>query len=169
MARRGIQRNCLKPKNKKSKQIRVKFTHHIASIVDHVFDGDNYILFDTDDLLFDEKVMHYGCSFHTTPKRNWFTTYQCANSSKVQLGKNTECNVVSVGNVKIKMHDYIVRTLTRVRHVLQLKKNLIILSTLNSAGCQYISKDGFLQVVLGALVMMRRIKHIAYMSFKGRQ
>ena len=42
--------------------------------------------------------------------------------------------------MKIKMYDGVVRTLTKVRHVLDLKKNLISLSTLDVKGYQYLGE-----------------------------
>ena len=41
------------------------------------------------------------------------------------MGNNSFCKLVGIGSIQIKMHDGIVRTLTEVRHVLKLKKNLV--------------------------------------------
>ena len=49
--------------------------------------------------------MDSSYSFHATLNKNWFNTYQCMDSSKVQLGNNSKCNVIGVGNVRIIMHD----------------------------------------------------------------
>nr|GEW22460.1 retrovirus-related Pol polyprotein from transposon TNT 1-94 [Tanacetum cinerariifolium] len=40
-----------------------------------------------------------------------------------------------IGNIQVKMHDSVVRTITRVRHVPDLKRNLISLSTLKANRC----------------------------------
>jgi len=42
--------------------------------------------------------------------------------------------IVGIGTIKIKMHDGIVRTLTEVRHIPELKKNLFSTSGLNTIG-----------------------------------
>lgn len=60
-----------------------------------------------------------------------------------------------MGSVKIKMHDGVVRTLTEVRHVPDMSKNLISLTTLDLGGCQFVGGDGVLKVVKGALVVMK--------------
>jgi hypothetical protein len=60
------------------------------------------------------------------------------------MGNNIVCNVVSKGTVQIKMHDGIVSTLTDVRHIPDLKKNLISLDILEALGC----KNMQLKVVL---------------------
>ncbi|CAL9127782.1 unnamed protein product, partial [Musa textilis] len=53
------------------------------------------------------------------------------------MGNNAACDVIGKGTIRIKMHDGIVRTLTNVRHVPDLKKNLISLGTLEALGCKY--------------------------------
>lgn len=53
------------------------------------------------------------------------------NSGKVRLGDNTKYDAMNVGNVRIRMNKDIVRTLTGVKHVLKLKKNLVSLSSLD--------------------------------------
>lgn len=88
-------------------------------------------------------------------------------NSKVQLRNNDECDVVGVGNVKIKMHNSIMRTLIEVTHVPELKKNLISLSTLNSTRCQHNLECEVLKVVQDALVMMRVIKHKGLYELQG--
>lgn len=44
--------------------------------------------------------------------------------NKVQLGNNVECDIVGVGDIRIRMYDGIVRILTRVRHVSDMKNKL---------------------------------------------
>ena len=47
------------------------------------------------------------------------------------------------------------RTLSDVKHVLDLRKNLISLGILDSNGYGYKSKGGVLKVIKGALVVMK--------------
>ena len=53
------------------------------------------------------------------------------------------------------MHHDIIRTLTDVRHVLELKKNLISLGTLDSKGCTYKARGGVLRISKGVVVVMK--------------
>ena len=50
------------------------------------------------------------------------------------LGNNVNCKVVGIGSIRIKIYDSIVRTLSDVRRVPELKKNLISLGMLDSNG-----------------------------------
>ncbi|KAJ4976637.1 hypothetical protein NE237_001743 [Protea cynaroides] len=89
------------------------------------------------------------------PNRDWFTTYKAIEGASVLMGNNVVCKIVGIGTVRIKCHDGIVRTLTDVRHIPDLKKNLISLSTLNSIGCSYTGGGGALKVSKGSLVVMK--------------
>ncbi|GJU74030.1 retrovirus-related pol polyprotein from transposon TNT 1-94 [Tanacetum coccineum] len=76
----------------------------------------------------------------------------------VFMGNDSPCKVVGIGTIRIKMHDGVVRTLTDVRHVPDLKKNLISLGVLDSKGFKYRSENGVLRVSKGALVVMKATK-----------
>ena len=52
----------------------------------------------------------------------------------VLLGNSVSCKVVGIGTIMIKMFDGVIRKLQNVRHVPELKKNLISLGTLDSLG-----------------------------------
>jgi len=71
------------------------------------------------------------------------------------MGNNAAYDVVGIGTIRIKMHDGIVRTLTNVRHVLDLKKNLISLGILEALGCKYTTEGGVMKVSISALVVMK--------------
>lgn len=84
------------------------------------------------------------------------------------MGNNAECNVVSIGNVRIRIHNSIMRTLTQVRHVLELKKNLIFFSTLDLDGCQYTLECGILKVARATLMIINGIKHNSLFELQGK-
>ena len=71
------------------------------------------------------------------------------------MGNNASCKVAGIGIVHIKMFDGVVRTLGDVKHVLDLKRNLISLSTLDTKGYKYTSEGGVLKISKGALVKMK--------------
>ena len=53
------------------------------------------------------------------------------------MGNDASYKTTSVGTIRIKMCDGIVRMLVDVMHVPYLKRNLILLSTLDSKGYKY--------------------------------
>ncbi|XP_077221004.1 uncharacterized protein LOC143854779 [Tasmannia lanceolata] len=75
--------------------------------------------------------------------------------AKVLMGNNNSCKTVGMGTMNIKIYDGTIRTLTGVRHVPELKKNLISLGALNTSGCRFTGDGGTLKVVKGSLVVMK--------------
>lgn len=71
------------------------------------------------------------------------------------MRNNTLCKIVGVGTVRLKIFDGVIRILTDVRHVSELKRNLISWSTLDSKRHKYTGKCGVLKVNREALVVMR--------------
>jgi hypothetical protein len=90
-----------------------------------------------------------------SPKKDWFTTYESANGGLVFMGNDVAYRIVGIGTIRIRMHDGIVRTLKNVRHILDLKKNLISLGTLDSLGYKYSGEGGVIRVSKGPLVMVQ--------------
>ena len=103
----------------------------------------------------DEWILDSGCSYHMCPNRDWFTTYREINGGSILMGNNVACKTFGIRIVKIKMYDGIVRTLAEVRHVPDMKKNLVSLGALDSDGCKFSAEGGVMKVVKGALVLMR--------------
>ena len=90
-----------------------------------------------------------------TPKKDRFDTYKPYNDSMVQMGNDATCSVFGIGTVKIKMFDGVVRVLSNVRHVPDLRKNLISLGVLDDLGYSYSSNGGIMKITKCALMVMK--------------
>ncbi|KAG8496765.1 hypothetical protein CXB51_007998 [Gossypium anomalum] len=90
----------------------------------------------------DEWILDSGCTFHMSPNRDWFTTYETMSERVVLMENNVSCKITGVETIKVKMFDRVVKTLSDIRHVPELKRNLISLSTLDSKGYRYTAKNG---------------------------
>jgi len=55
----------------------------------------------------------------------------------VLIGNNMPYKTIGIGSIKIKMHDGIIRMLSNIQHVPDLKKNLNFLGTLDSNGYKF--------------------------------
>ena len=86
---------------------------------------------------------------------DWFSTYEPVNKGAVLMGNNASCKVVGIGTIHIKMFDGVVRTLGDVKHVPNLTRNLVFLSTLDAKGYKYTSEGRVLKISKGAVVMMK--------------
>ncbi|KAG8498521.1 hypothetical protein CXB51_004926 [Gossypium anomalum] len=86
---------------------------------------------------------------------DWFTTYETVSEGVFLMRNNALCKIVSVGTIKFKMFDEVVRTLSDVQHVPELKRNLISLSTLDSKGYKYTVESEVLEISKGSLFGMK--------------
>ncbi|KAK3038197.1 hypothetical protein RJ639_030304 [Escallonia herrerae] len=112
-------------------------------------------------------ILDTGCSYHMCPNRDWFATYRSFDGGKVLMGNDVACKVVGISSIRIRMHDGIVRTLTYVRHVPELRKNLISLGTLDSNGCSYRAAGGVMRIMKGALVVTKGLKQNSLYLLQG--
>ena len=71
------------------------------------------------------------------------------------MGNDASCKVVGIGNIRIKMFDGVIGTLCDVRHVHDLRKNLISLGTLDGNGFYYKFSNGAMKVSKGVLTVMK--------------
>ena len=108
------------------------------------------------DHLTDYWILDSACSYHMTPNKDWFNTYRSVNSGSVLMGNDASCKVAGIGNIIIKMFDGVVRTLCDVRPILDLRKNMISLGTLDCNGFSYKSTNGVMKVSKGAMRVMKR-------------
>lgn len=106
---------------------------------DHI-DGDLLITFDGNTRVGDEWILDSSCMFHVTPNRDWFATYELVPKDTMVMGNNASCMITGTGIVQIKMFDGVIRTLGDVMHVLDVKKSLISLCTLDSKGTSTLVK-----------------------------
>ena len=90
--------------------------------------------------------------------RNWSISYQSVDEGVVFMGNDISCKTVGVGSIRIRMFDGIVRELTDVRYVPELKSNLISMGVLDSCGYKYTGQGGVLTLSKGNLVVMKATK-----------
>nr|GEW33082.1 hypothetical protein [Tanacetum cinerariifolium] len=121
------------------------------------YDGDVYLAIDTEKSR-DELIVNSGCTFHMIHHRSWLTTYGSFNGGNVYMGNHSICPIIRKGNIQVKMHDGVVGTITGVRHVLDLKRNMISLTTLEANGCKYSGEGRVIKIFKGALVLIKAIQ-----------
>ena len=86
-------------------------------------------------------VVDSGASFHATPDRKHFLDYVQGEFGQVHMGDNAPCKIVGMGKVKINQYNGNQWLLKDVRHVPDLRKNLILIGQLASEGCISIFTD----------------------------
>ncbi|GFS32936.1 hypothetical protein Acr_00g0025470 [Actinidia rufa] len=90
-------------------------------------------------------VLDSGSAYHLCRDREVFSTYAPC-EGRVWMANNTASRVVGRGSVQFYMADGRSVTLTEVRHVPNLRKNLISIGMLDSKGCSLDTSGGTLRV-----------------------
>jgi hypothetical protein len=151
--------DCWKLKNKEKRKNKSQEDGKAVVVFNDSSDsGDVLIAFVVCVSMNFEWILDSACSYHVCINKYWFSTYEpMQNGGLVRMGDNTPCEVIVIGSVKIKTHDGMTCTLTDVRHVLTMFRNLISLSTLDNMWYKYFASSGVLKVSKGSLVVMKGV------------
>jgi hypothetical protein len=79
------------------------------------------------------------------------------------MGDNHALEIAGIGTIKLKMYDGLIRTIIGVRHVKDLRKNLLSVGQFDSLGCKIRTDNGIMKIVKGALVVLKARKTVANM------
>ena len=102
-----------------------------------------------------------------TPRRNLFFKYKSIDGGSVRMGNNMTCSMVGIGSIKFKMWDGTIKILAEVRHIPDLKRNLVSLGMLNKKGYSYKSKGVVLRVMKGSLVVLKGLLQNGHYVLQG--
>ena len=103
----------------------------------------------------DSWVVDSGASFHATPDRKHFHDYVQGYFGHVRLGDDKPYKLIGTGKVFIKKQNGNQWLLKEVRHVLDLKKNVISIGNLGGEGCVTTFTDKTWNVTKGSLVIAK--------------
>ncbi|RVW87889.1 Retrovirus-related Pol polyprotein from transposon TNT 1-94 [Vitis vinifera] len=103
----------------------------------------------------DDWVLDSGASFHTTPHREIIQNYVAGDFGKVYLADGSALDVVGLGDVRISLPNGSVWLLEKVRHIPDLKRNLISVGQLDDEGHAILFVGGTWKVTKGARVLAR--------------
>ena len=126
-------------------------------VADQEIKDDHLVVSDGHRRYTDVWILDSACSHDYTPNRSWFVTYTKIDEGTVTLGDDHPCKGVGIGSIRMRMFDGIVQTLTNVKHVPKLKKNLMSLDYLERSGFNFSSRarSGVLNISNGAMVVIR--------------
>ena len=99
--------------------------------------------------------MDSGASFHTTPHQEIIQNYVAGDFGKVYLADGTTLDVVGMGNVRILLPNGSVWLLEKVRHIPELRRNLIFVGQLDDEGHAILFVGGTWKVTKGVRVLAR--------------
>ena len=79
-------------------------------------------------------VIDSGASFHATPSRDFFTTYEANDLGVVKMGNNEVSKIVGKGDVHVVTNAGYKLMLKGVRHIPDLRLNLLFTGVLDDEG-----------------------------------
>ena len=85
-------------------------------------------------IITNEWILDSGCFGNCFPHRDWISSFTPLDTGVVLLGDDSACRTEGIGNIRVKMHDDMIRELVDVSYVSTLKKNLISLGMLEKKG-----------------------------------
>jgi hypothetical protein len=144
-----LKKDCRAPKKQRDGQ---QERNQEANVIGDVLQ-DALIL--SVDNIFKSWVVDSGASFHATPHRKHILDYVQGDFGQVHLGDDAPCKIVEMGKVKIKQRNGNQWLLKEVRHIPDLRKNLISTGQLASEGCISIFTDKTWKVIKGSLVIAK--------------
>uniref|UniRef100_A0A2N9EY29 CCHC-type domain-containing protein n=1 Tax=Fagus sylvatica TaxID=28930 RepID=A0A2N9EY29_FAGSY len=100
-------------------------------------------------------VLDSGASFHTNAHREIIQNYVAGDFSKVYLADDKALDVVGMGDVRITLPNGSIWLLQKVRHVPELKRNLISIGQLDIEGHAILFVGGTWKITKGAMVVAR--------------
>ncbi|RVX16420.1 Retrovirus-related Pol polyprotein from transposon TNT 1-94 [Vitis vinifera] len=103
----------------------------------------------------DDWVLDSGASFHTTPHREIIQNYVAGDFGKVYLADGSALDVVGLGDVRISLPNGSIWLLEKVRHIPDLRRNLIYVGQLDDEGHAILFVGGTWKVTKGARVLAR--------------
>ena len=99
--------------------------------------------------------MDSGASFHTTPHREIIQNYVTGDFGKVYLADGSALDVVDMGDVRILLPNGSIWLLEKVRHIPDLRRNLISIGQLDNEGYVILFVCGTWKVTKGTRVLAR--------------
>ena len=102
--------------------------------------------------------MDSGVSFHTTPQREIIQNYVAGNFGKVYLADGLALDVMGMGDFQILLPNGSVWLLEKVRHIPDLRRNLISVRQLDDEGHAILFVGGTWKVTKGVRVLDREKK-----------
>ena len=100
-------------------------------------------------------ILDSGCTFHMSPFKDYFIEYHEFDGGRVMMGNNAMCRIISIGSVKLRLHNGTLLMIKQVRHVPDLKRNLISLGMFNQMGYNISLESGDLRVMNGSKTILK--------------
>ncbi|KAJ8466528.1 hypothetical protein OPV22_029080 [Ensete ventricosum] len=155
---------CKQPKKNKKRGKEVEHTESKENITATV-QGSDYLILSTSDDIFSyvcqdlKWIIDTGASYHATPRREFFATYRSGNFGVVKMGNYDTANIIGMGDIHIKTNLGCKLVLKDVRHVVDLRLNLISVGRLDDEDFDVRFHKGQWKLSKGSLIVANGKKY----------
>jgi hypothetical protein len=105
---------------------------------------------------YDEWVIDTATSYHVTLRREFFTSYKAEYLGRVKMGNKSYADIVGIGDICVEANTRYTLKLKDVRHILDMRLNLIFVNVLDKEGYESHLGNGKWKLFKGSLVFARR-------------
>ena len=102
-----------------------------------------------------EWVIDLAASCHVTLRKELFTSYKAGNFERVKMGNDSYADIVGIGDICVRANTGYTLILKDVRHVPDIRLNLISTHVLDKEGYDNYFHDGKWRLSKGSLVFAR--------------
>jgi transposase InsO family protein len=103
----------------------------------------------------EEWVVDTAASYHATPNKEIFTSYKAGDFGMVRMGNTSNSKIVGVGNIRVQTNVGCTLILKDVRHIPDLRLNLISGNILDKEGYESYFGKGIWKLTKGSLVVAK--------------
>lgn len=102
-----------------------------------------------------EWLVDTGASYHCVPKREYFLNYQAGDFGSVKMGNQSSASIVGIGDIRVKTNVGCMLTLKGVRHIPDLRLNLLSAHILDQEGFRHTFESGKWKLSKGSMTIAR--------------
>ncbi|WVY90442.1 hypothetical protein V8G54_035956 [Vigna mungo] len=125
----------------------------------------NYLNITFDDCTW---IVDTGASFHVTPHEGFFSSYKKGDFGTMKMGNHVTSKIVGIGEVTLTTENGTRLVLKEVRHVPEMRLNLISVGKLDDAGMNNQFSDGKWKLCRGSMIVARGKKEGSLYCMQGK-
>uniref|UniRef100_A0A3Q7IYR6 Retrovirus-related Pol polyprotein from transposon TNT 1-94-like beta-barrel domain-containing protein n=1 Tax=Solanum lycopersicum TaxID=4081 RepID=A0A3Q7IYR6_SOLLC len=102
-----------------------------------------------------EWLIDTGASYHCVPNKEYFIDYRAGDFGSVKMGNQSSASIVGIGDIRVQTNVGCYLTLRDVRHIPDLRLNLLSANVLDEEGYKHTFGEGKWKLSKGSLTVAR--------------
>ncbi|RVX00702.1 Retrovirus-related Pol polyprotein from transposon TNT 1-94 [Vitis vinifera] len=113
-------------------------------------------------------VIDSGASIHATPRKDFFTSYTSGDFGSVRMGNDGSAKAIGMGDVRLETSNGTMLTLKNVKHIPDIRMNLISTGKLDDEGFCNTFRDSQWKLARGSMVIAKGNKSSSLYLMQAR-